>query len=102
MSNVDATNAQVFFRTRQQLEFFVEEFGAEFLERVEDRTPVKTGHLQNSWALAETSDNMFINNDASYAVYVEAWAHMLKLTFSERENISKVAARRAKGRAGVK
>ena len=101
-------NGQVFFRVRQSLDFFIDEFETEFLKRVEDRTPVDTGHLQNSWAIASDADSIVINNDAEYASYVEhgtsrmAGAHMLAVTLSERENISQLAVRRAKSRAGVK
>jgi len=91
----------VFLDLKTTLRNFKREFGMEFLERVKAKTPVRTGHLQNSWGFTETKTDIEIYNTAEYAEYVEYGTErmepraMLRATLLEREQIAEVAAERA-------
>lgn len=80
---------------------FKREFGMEFLERVKAKTPVRTGHLQNSWGFTEKRDDLEIYNTAEYAEYVEYGTErmepraMLRATLLEKDQIAEVAAQRS-------
>ena len=80
---------------------FKREFGVELLERVKARTPVDTGHLQNSWGFTEKARDIEIYNTKDYAAYVEYGSEhnrpvgMLSTTLLEAEQIAAVARQKA-------
>lgn len=90
------------FKTR--LRYFREEFGKEFMVRVMERTPVRTGLLQASWDFRLVDSNVEIRNNVEYASYVERGSErmegrfMLATTAEEAEQIAEVAIERAEAR----
>lgn len=94
----------VFAQLDTGLKKFKEEWGMEFLERVKQKTPVRTGHLQNSWGFTMKAQDIEIYNTMPYAVAVEygnehmAPRAMMQTTLLESEQITKVA----KQKAGIK
>jgi HK97 gp10 family phage protein len=97
MSDID----KVFAELDTGLRKFKREWGIEFQERVQRRTPVVTGNLQKSWGFTEKAKDVEIWNLADYASYVEygtphqAPQAMMRTTLEEKEQISEVAAQRA-------
>jgi hypothetical protein len=87
-----------------RLRNFKREFGVEFLERVRQRTPVRTGDLQNGWGFDMKQESINVWNTQDYAAHVEqgtekmAPRRMLAVTVLEREQIAEVA----KEKAGLK
>jgi len=81
---------------------FQEEVILEFMVRVKARTPVRTGHLQNSWGAIKRQSDVEIYNTADYAEHVEygtdrqAPRGMLRATLLEMPEIMAIAAERAK------
>lgn len=98
----------VFAGLQTQLRNFKEEFGMEFMERVKSRTPVRTGHLQNSWGFTMKKTDIEIYNTAEYAAYVEYGTEhieprgMLRATLLEVEQIAEVAKERAEAKSKKK
>jgi hypothetical protein len=78
-------------------------FANEMLKRVKDRTPVRTGILQESWSVEVKKDSIDMKNDATneegefYVPFVEfgtahmAGAFMLSTTILESQDILTVA-----------
>jgi len=48
-----------------------EKFKEEFLHRVAQRTPVRTGALKAGWEWDEQGDSLYFTNDVEYAIFVE-------------------------------
>jgi hypothetical protein len=78
------------------------EFQAEFLLRVADKTPVRTGALKEGWYWNyEDARNPYFSNTQRYAIYVEEGTPkmpptlMVATTFLEVDDILKVALQRA-------
>jgi hypothetical protein len=82
-----------------------DEFENEFLLRVADKTPVRTGALKDGWFWDRTTDanNPTFSNTERYAIYVEngtpkmAPRMMVATTLLEVDDIMKTAV----GRAGL-
>lgn len=80
---------------------FKEEYGVEFVRRVRDKTPVKTGHLQASWGFERKATDIEIYNVADYAGYIEYGTEhippvgMMRATLEEANQIAEVAAEKA-------
>jgi HK97 gp10 family phage protein len=91
----------VFAGLNTKLRKFKQEVGMEFTERVKARTPVKTGHLQNSWGITYKATDIEIYNTQDYCSFVEfgtphmAPRAMLRTTIAEMDQICEVAAERA-------
>jgi hypothetical protein len=87
-----------------KLRKFKTAWGVEFMERVKARTPVDSGHLQNSWGFVEKATDLEIYNTMPYASSVEfgtdkmAPRGMMQSTLLESEQITKVA----KEKVGIK
>ncbi len=92
---------KVFAGLNTKLRRFKSEFGMEFVERVEARTPVISGILQSGWGFTSKATDIEIWNLREYASYVEygtpkmAPRGMLRATILECEDIAEVAAERA-------
>lgn len=84
-----------------KLRRFKREFGIEFLSRVKERTPVRTGALQRGWHQTQRETSIDISNTKDYAAYIEygtptiAPRAMLRTTMEEAEIIVEIAAERA-------
>ncbi len=84
-----------------RLRKFKQEFGVEFLERVRQRTPVRTGALKNGWGFTLKLESIEVYNTQEYAAYVEYGTEkmeprrMLTVTVLEAEQIAEVAKERA-------
>lgn len=84
-----------------QLRKFKREFGIEFLKRVKQRTPVKTGALQRGYLQTQRKTSIDISNTKDYAAYVEfgtekmAPRAMIRTTLEESEQIKDIAAEKA-------
>jgi len=90
----------VFIELDTKLRKFKEAHGVELMERVKQRTPVDTGHLQNSWGFQMKSTSYEVYNTKDYAAYVEygtekmAPRGMLRTTLLEVDQITEVAKRK--------
>jgi hypothetical protein len=86
---------------KTRLRKFKQEYGMEFMERVKARTPVRTGHLQNSWGFDMKATDISIYNVADYASYINDGTpyiqphRMLETTMLEHDDIAAVAAQKA-------
>jgi hypothetical protein len=84
----------------KKIDDFMKEFLEIFLERVVERTPVKTGLLQASWGGEVKGDVITIENPVEYASYVEygtvkmAPRAMLRTTMEESDQIAQEAMKR--------
>ena len=94
---------KVFAGLNTRLRKFKREFGMEFKERVEARTPVgETGRLKRGWGFQEKQNDIEIYNVVEYASYVEYGTPrmeprgMLRATLLEANDIAQVAAERSK------
>ena len=93
---------KVFTGLNTRLRKFKEEFGMEFMERVKQRTPVRTGALQRGWGFQMRQTDIEVYNIQDYATFVEygtpymAPRGMLRTTLLEAEDIAQVAAERSK------
>lgn len=89
----------------KRIKLFEKEFADEFEKRVKQRTPVRTGRLKAGWETKLSKNKITIQNDVEYAQFVEdgtenmRGAHMLKTTFAERKDITKLAIKRATQKA---
>jgi len=87
-------NEQVADSVAKGLSEFNAKFLEEFLIRVKQRTPVRTGFLQESWGGNNQPTKMEIFNGAPYAEYIEngteriAPVGMLKTTILEGQDIA--------------
>ncbi len=87
-----------------KLRKFKQEFASEFVQRVEERTPVDTGKLKAGWVTKQTQTGFEISNTQPYAGYVEngtdkmAPRLMIATTLVEKDQITEIA----KERAGLK
>ena len=94
----------VFAQLDTSLRKFKTQWGVEFLARVKQKTPVRTGHLQNSWGFESKARDIEIYNTMPYAYAVEygndhmAPRAMMRTTLLESEQITQVA----KQKAGIK
>lgn len=82
-------------------------FAQEFVKRVQDRTPTRTGLLKDSWEMQVLDDALELRNKATneegeaYAEYVEfgTWkeapALMITTTVTEKQDILKTAKNKA-------
>jgi len=92
---------KVFLNLNTKLRKFKSEFGMEFRERVEARTPVITGKLQGGWGFEMKATDIEVYNVEPYASFVEfgtehmAPRGMLRATLLEAEQIAEVAAQKA-------
>ena len=97
MADIDNVLAGLKTRLRK----LKQEYGLEFMERVKARTPVRTGHLQNSWGFRMKLTDIDIYNVQPYASFVEygslyqAPRGMMRATMLEHGDILAIAARRA-------
>jgi hypothetical protein len=59
--------------------------GAEFLDAVQTRTPVRSGRLRDGWEVIPAPDRVAIHiiNDLIYASIIEDRRHMLAETLAE-------------------
>jgi hypothetical protein len=86
---------------KTRLRKFKQEYGMEFMERVKARTPVRSGHLQNSWGFDMKATDISIYNVADYASYINDGTpyiqphRMLETTMLEHDDIAAVAAQKA-------
>ena len=78
------------------------EFQKEFLRRVADKTPVRTGLLQASWYWDNSNKDLPVfSNKQPYAQYVEFGTEhmrpvmMVGTTIKEADDILKIAAEKA-------
>ena len=84
----------VFLGLATKLRKFKTEFGSEFVERVKQRTPVRTGALQGGWGFETTATDISIYNTKDYAGFVEngtehmAPRGMLRTTILEGQQIA--------------
>lgn len=92
---------KVFAGLQTKLRKFKREWGIEFTRRVRERTPVRTGYLQNSWGFTVKAEDIEIYNVADYASFVEygtekmAPRGMMRATILEADQITEVAAQNA-------
>lgn len=92
---------KVFLKLDTNLRKFKQEIGIEATARAAARTPVKSGHLQNSWGFTMKATDIEIYNVADYASYIEygtehiAPVGMLRATLEEMPQIMEIAAERA-------
>ena len=86
----------------KSMERFAAEFEMEFLARVKEKTPVRTGKLQAGWEASATPSEITVWNDVEYAEYVEngtpfqAPQGMLSRTLEEVDTIMTIAVERSK------
>lgn len=84
-----------------RLRRFKEEFGMELMERVKQKTPVRTGALRDGWGFEQKRESISVYNTQEYAGYVEygtekmAPRAMLRTTLLEKEQIAQVAKERS-------
>lgn len=96
--NVEACIAKI----EENLDEFMQAFAAEFLERVQQKTPVLTGRLRDGWVADVNGTELIVSNDVEYAEYIEngtphiAPFGMLKQTVAEAEDIEAIAVARVK------
>lgn len=67
MSSIETTFAKI----NTDIKGFMQNFADEFLIRVKEKTPVKTGRLQNAWEAEVTPDLITVSNDVPYAEFIE-------------------------------
>lgn len=85
-TNITVENEE---EVKKLFENFNADFLAEFLSRVKQKTPVRTGFLQSSWGGNEQPTKIEVFNGAPYAEYIEngteriAPVGMLKTTIQE-------------------
>lgn len=94
---------KVFVDLKSRLRNFKKEFVAEFLPRVERRTPVgETGDLKRGWGSTMKQEGFEVYNTKDYAGWVEYGTltqraqAMLRTTVAESEQIAEIALERAK------
>ena len=93
---------KVFVDLKSRLRNFKKEFVAEFLPRVERRTPVLSGALQKGWGTTMKQEGFEVYNTKDYAGFVEYGTPlqrpqgMLRATIAESEQIAEIAMSRAK------
>lgn len=93
---------KVFAGLDTSLRKYKEQFAVEAVERMKQRTPVRTGVLKESYGFTMKAKDVQFWNLAAYAAYVEygtplmAPRAMMRTTLLlESEQISEVAARKA-------
>lgn len=85
-----------------RLKRFKQEFGMEFTERVQQKTPVRSGHLQKMWGFTIKAKDIEVWNAAPYASFVENGTpemephRMLARTVLEKDEITELAIQRSK------
>jgi hypothetical protein len=95
---------QFFVDLKTNLRKFKQEFAMEFQQRVEQRSPVRTGALQKGWVTDQKQTGFTLSNVQPYAGFVEwgtehmAPVGMVATTLLEKEQIAAVA----KQKAGIK
>lgn len=95
------SNAAVFAKISVGLEEVQEHFKDEFLLRVTERTPRKSGALQKGWKGEIVPDAIEVGNEVHYAPHIEygtihiAPFAMLRTTVEESDLILAIAMERA-------
>ena len=103
MSN-KKTTANILKKLKNVDDMFADEFGKEYLKRVKEKTPVRSGTLRDGWEVKTPNNDVVVENNVPYADYVEngtehmAGAFMAKVTASETGEIIKVVERRIKNK----
>lgn len=91
----------IFVDLKTGLRKFRDEFKVEALDRIQRRTPVRSGALQKGWGATNKQNGFEIWNTEDYAGYVEfgtpfqAPKAMVRTTLEEAEQIAEIAARNA-------
>lgn len=94
--------AGVFVKLNTRLRRFKQEFGMEFKQRLEDKTPVMTGEMRDGWGFEMKQSDIEIYNTAPHASFVEYGTEKmtprapLRRTLLEKDDIAQVAANRSK------
>lgn len=92
---------KVFFDLKTKLRRFKQEFASEFIQRVERRTPVRTGAMKGGWGQTQKAEGFEVWNTQDYARYVNDGTprtrpvRMLEVAAAESEQIAALAAQRA-------
>jgi hypothetical protein len=92
--------AEVIAKNIEHLKDFPEEFAKEFVVRVKEKTPVRTGNLQRGWDYEVQPNDVYIFNPVDYASYVEYGTdrfegrYMLERTLLEIDDITNVVCDR--------
>lgn len=90
-------NEQVLTDIEDAMDKVIAEVGRVCLERVKERTPVRTGYARSRWGLEVGSHDFTLNNDAEYISYLEdgssdqAPSGMLAITMMEVPDITDAA-----------
>jgi len=77
------------------------EFAAEFLDRLRDKTPVRTGALQDGWGQTQKAEGIEIWNVEPYAAFVNNGTayqrpqRMVERTIAESDIIMEIAVQKA-------
>lgn len=92
---------KVFIDLGTRLRKFKEEYAIEFQQRLEAKTPVRSGDMKKGWGNTIKQEGFEVWNTQDYAGYVnygtpyQAPQRMIERTAAEGEAIAKVAARKA-------
>lgn len=64
-------NEKLLVDIQDDIDKVVKEVGREALNRVKDRTPVRTGYARSRWELTTQEDGFTLENDATYISFLE-------------------------------
>lgn len=96
MSNESIANEAV-----QKIKKFEDEFMMEFMKRVAERTPVRSGLAQRSYTIEQQGNGWVLKNEQEYVVYLELGTlhdsphAMIQTTMVEYQDIMDIAKARA-------
>ena len=94
-------NSSVIIDLQTRLRKFKTEYALEFKERLEAKTPVRTGALKNSYVIKQKQTGFQIESIEDYFGYVNNGTpfqrpqRMVERTLAEKDSIAEVAAQRA-------
>jgi len=95
-------NDKIFIDLQSRLRKFKEEWAIEFMERVKEKTPEKSGRLKESYYFTQKQEGIEFASLEDYFKYVEhgtvhmAPRRMVGRTLLEEDEITEIAMRKAK------